>query len=1211
MPEATDSSGSILFDFADQLLSDIDAGRLRPLAHYLARFPGHEEKVAREYIALTSGQADAGTKQRRGDGPLERIGPYKVLAVLGRGGQGVVYRALDARLDRTVALKVLTIPVASVSQGRRTRFRREAEILARLDHPGICTVLDADLDGDSPYIAMRFIEGETLAAALIRVREENERKITPSSRSDSGTSASRLLAPQRALELAETLSFFERVARALHAAHEAGVVHRDVKPGNIMVSSEGAPVVLDFGLARDDGEESAQLTRSDEVFGTPAYISPEQLESGRNVDRRTDVYSLGVVLYECLTLTRPFQGDSSAALAESIRRAPMPPPRKANPSLPADLVVVLETALEKDVERRYPTALELAEELRRVREYEPIVARPAGPLLRLRRWGQRNPVIATGTIGSIVALSIALTIALVLLRRVRTEERRKEAALALYEGGWFRDEASSSLPDAQPRALQFAIAAAERDPGLASNRVLLAALDSLYERQLLVGHERMIFDADIDSGARRIATGSLDGTARVWDVETGREIAVFQLGGGTVYSVRFAPDGKHLAFAGTGGRALLVALDEPAAVAVELTGHASDVHGLDFSPDGTRIVTASRDRTARVFDVVTGREVAVCAGHTGSVAEARFLRDGARILTRSAEPLSGSTTSESDATKRIFDARTGAELRVLAGSPAMATAIDASADSRWIVAACEDKTAQLWDLAREDAAPAHVFVVAGRFHSARFSPDGSRLALSWDAGAKVVEVATGADLYVLPNHGHRAIVRIEWNPDGRELATVAYDDALRIFRAEDGALLRTCRGSARQIMGLAWSPDGSFLATWHRQSTASVWYGAERPFLPVLRGHLGPVRTAHFSPDGRHALTSSDDGTARSWTVPSGAPEAVFDPLSAGLSRSPLVGAAFDPTAERVATTDAQGRVLLWNAHEMRLERRFDARGAPGIAAAFSPDGARLAFADGPGAVRVFELASGAERSIAAHEGVLTALRFSPDGRRLATGGSDRRVCAWDVTSESGRELAWRTAPFESELRALTQVFDVAFSPDGRWIAAAQQNTRIEVFDVDGNRVTCTPVIATPGLVAFAPEQSLLLGTSKYGRTMTMWRFPDPGATAELDNRTSMGLPGEHHTNSMTSLSKARAAPWAVTGSLDRTVHLWDLSQRRCVAAYPGHTDAVYDVDVNADATWIVSASGDGTARLWPRDLLGAARAARPTGFEAVIGPLPTPAAGR
>src|ERR1044071_1401474 len=156
----SDSTGALLFEFADQLSSDLEAGRVHPLAHYLARFPGHAEEVAREYLAWTGGGAPEPAP------PRDRIGPYRLVEVLGRGGQGVVYRAEDARLERTVALKVLSIPVASVSQGRRNRFRREAEIVSRLDHPGICTILAADLDTDAPYIAMRFVEGETLATAL-------------------------------------------------------------------------------------------------------------------------------------------------------------------------------------------------------------------------------------------------------------------------------------------------------------------------------------------------------------------------------------------------------------------------------------------------------------------------------------------------------------------------------------------------------------------------------------------------------------------------------------------------------------------------------------------------------------------------------------------------------------------------------------------------------------------------------------------------------------------------------------------------------------------------------------------------------------------------------------------------------------------------------------------------------------------------------------
>ncbi|MBL8863238.1 MAG: protein kinase [Planctomycetes bacterium] len=1213
MSDATESSGSILFDFADQLLSDMEAGRLRPLAHYLARFPGHEEAVAREYIALTTPTASAAAATSAAARRLDRIGPYRVVEVLGRGGQGVVYRAVDARLDRAVALKVLTIPVASVSQGRRTRFRREAEILARLDHPGICAVLDADLDGEVPYIAMRFVEGETLAAALIRAREERERGLTPSTGSDTTTSASKLLVPRRGLELAGTLAFFERAARALHAAHEAGVVHRDVKPGNLMVASDGAPVILDFGLARESDEESAALTRSDEVFGTPAYISPEQLESGRRVDRRTDVYSLGVVLYECLTLERPFQGESSAALADAIRRTPMPSPRIANPALPADLAIVLETALEKDVGRRYPTALELAEELRRVREYEPIRARPAGPLLRLSRWAQRNPVLATATIGSILALSIALGIALVLLERVRTEEQRKEAALSLYEGGWFRDEATGSLQDSPPRALDFAIAAAEHDPGLASNRVLLAALEALHERQVLVGHGEVVYSATVDPASRRIATGSGDGRARVFDAATGAELARFELGSGAVYAVGFADGGARLAFAGAGGRACMAQVDAPDAPPIELAGHTREVYSIDLSADGTRLVTASRDGTARVFDARTGEALAVLGGGIGALAEARFAGGGALVMTRSAEPVGISPVPESDGAKRLFEARTGRQIALLSGAPGTAASIDASPDGRFVAAACDDRSAHVWDLARPSDPPVLSLRADGRYHAVRFSPDSRSLALSWDAGARVVDLATGRDRYVLPSHGRRAIVRIAWSPDGEELATAAYDDMLRVFRAEDGALLRACRGSARQIVGLSWSPDGSFLVTWQRQLWASVWHGADRPFLPVLRGHAAAVRSARFSRDGSQALTASEDGTARVWRVPSGRLERVLDPRAAELERAPLLAADFGPDAVRAVSTDANGRVLVWDARDGRVERCLEAPGAAPVPARIAPDGARVALADRAGGVRLLDLASGVERWLGAHEGELTALCFSPDGRLLATGGSDRRIALWEATqtdAQPARPL-WRTEPYETDLRTLTHVFDLAFAPDGTRIAAALQSARLEVFDLDGRRVARSPRFATPGLVAFAPETAHLVTTSRYGRATTLWRFPDPAAGDEIRMIDKRPLPLEHHTNSLTGLAKARGRPLAVTGSLDGTAHLWDLRAEGCVASYAGHADAVFDADVTADGAWILTASGDGTARLWPGDLLAAARAARPAGYGVVVGPLLRPALAR
>ncbi len=1217
MQDSSDSDDAILFDFADQLLFDRDSGRMNPLAHYLARFPGHEERVAREYLRLTASEAAgaAPTAVRR----LDRIGPYRLDGILGRGGQGVVYRAEDTRLERCVALKVLTLPVASVSQGRRNRFRREAAIVSRLDHPGICTVLDADLDGEHPYIAMRFVEGETLAAALARVRGSASAAATPTPESGASTSASRLLAPRRALELSETLSFFERAARALHAAHEAGVVHRDIKPGNIMVSKDGAPVILDFGLARDAEEESALLTRSDEVFGTPAYISPEQLHSGRHVDRRTDVYSLGVVLYECLTLSRPFQGDSSAALAQSIRDDPVPSARRLNPALPPDLSIVLETALEKDVARRYPTALELAEELRRLRAYEPIQARPAGALLRLRRWSQRNPVIATATIGSIAALSTALAVALFLLGRVNQEKRDKEAALARYESAWYRDQAAGALGFSPPRSLHFAIAAAEREPGLSSNRVLLAALEALYSKQVLVGHEKMVHEVDIDPDTRRVLSCSEDGTARLWDPETGAQLAEFRHSDGAVLCARFSPDGDNCVTTGQDGRAFLWSTRTPTAPPRPLVGHAQDVHWAVFSPDGARVVTAGRDGTARIWSVVDQRELVRLDGHAGSIAEARFVAGGRRVLTRSAEPAVGGTRQESDATVRLFDADSGAQVGVFRGHTAAVLSYDVSPDGHWLVTTSEDRSARLWLLDGTEPEPRAVrlFEAPGKFHAAAFSPDGRRLALAWDAGARVVEVESGAVRYELPSHESRAVVRIQFSPDGMRLATLAYDDALRVFDAADGALLRVCRGDARQVKGLRWSPDGSFLATWQRLTRVDLWYGTERPFLQRLRGHTGAVRTARFDRSGERVVTASADGTARTWNGRDGAFERAFDPAAHGRRRVPLVAARFDPAGTRVVTTDHEGRVALWNAATGSILYEHWGGEPTETAAEFSPDGTRVALSAGGGAVLLVDLDRGRERRLAAHEGGLVCLCFSPDGTRLVTGGADRRVCAWDASfavqapaHEERREPLWRSEPFTAELYSLQSVFDVAVSGDGRWAVAACQNLRLLLFDLRDGRLCDQTAVATPGHVAFAGDGRLLMGTSKYLRFTTLWRVADTPDGARFERLALPDLPGHHHTNSMTSVAVARHAPRAVTGSLDRGVRLWDLQNQRCIASYVGHEDVVLDADITADGARIVTASADGTARLWPGDLLATARAAEPAALANSFGPLPTPGKG-
>jgi tetratricopeptide (TPR) repeat protein len=355
--------------FELEFWNDVFANSVRPLEEYLAEFPGADEAIQRAY------------REERGSRPADTqcLGPYQIVREIGRGSQGIVYLAEDTNLHREVALKVLN-GTLSTNPGATRRFRREAEVTSRLDHPGICPVYAAGEDRGRFWIAMRYVEGEALSSEIARARTRPE--------SASG--------PVEWNEIARVLRLFEQAARALHLAHENGVIHRDIKPGNLIVAKDGAPVIADFGLAHSAGSDQATLTTTGDLLGSPAYMSPEQLDTQQHaLDRRTDVYSLGVSLYERLTLRRPFDSPTREGLYRAILTEDFAAARKLNHALPSDLEVVLGTALEKDRDRRYQTALALAEDIRRVREHEPILAKPVGPIGRIRRFARRRPAVAT------------------------------------------------------------------------------------------------------------------------------------------------------------------------------------------------------------------------------------------------------------------------------------------------------------------------------------------------------------------------------------------------------------------------------------------------------------------------------------------------------------------------------------------------------------------------------------------------------------------------------------------------------------------------------------------------------------------------------------------------------------------------------------------------------------------------------------------------
>ncbi|MFT7619460.1 MAG: serine/threonine protein kinase, partial [Planctomycetota bacterium] len=399
--------------FLERFWADQDAGKEVSFTDYLAQFPGDEETIASEYLsAITEARGEVDVESPEVDG--EHIGPYRLIKELGRGGQGIVWLAEDTRLGRNVALKVLT-GMGPGAEGHLARFKREAALASKLEHPGICGVHDTGIEGGVPYIAMRYVDGETLGERLSRLGAEttagepcsfisfdddgDEDKVT---KSTSTTSSSSIDRP----ELDRTIAAFEKIALAMHAAHEVGIIHRDIKPGNIMLTKDNEPILLDFGLARDDSDDSGpSLTQTGDLFGTPAYMSPEQITGHRVVlDRRSDIYSLGVTLYECLTGTRAFEAPTRESLYQAIMSKEAQPVRKLNRQIPTDLEVVLQCTMDKDRDKRYQTAASLAEDLRRIRKNEPILAKKVSSVGRAWRWSKRRPAAAV----LLLALSIGI-----------------------------------------------------------------------------------------------------------------------------------------------------------------------------------------------------------------------------------------------------------------------------------------------------------------------------------------------------------------------------------------------------------------------------------------------------------------------------------------------------------------------------------------------------------------------------------------------------------------------------------------------------------------------------------------------------------------------------------------------------------------------------------------------------------------------------------
>jgi eukaryotic-like serine/threonine-protein kinase len=1147
--------GAEVFDFLDEYLRDRSSGRAHELSHYLKRFPGSEAAVAREYLALQDGvKAEPSTSPRYAED--RRVGAYRLVREIGRGGQGAVWLAEDTRIARRVALKLLPPSFAALSAERRERLRREAEIVAKLAHPAIATIFEAQIDGEMPFIAMRFVEGEALASAIERAKRGERDELLP-------------LPPRNALELARVLAFFERAARALHAAHEAGVVHRDVKPGNLMVDRSGEPVVLDFGQAREEASGEMQLTLSGDVFGTPSYMSPEQARGEtKSVDRKSDVWSLGASLYECLTLERPFTGANVPMLLDAIQRSPPPDPRSKNSIVSDELAVVLETALEKDRERRYASAREFAEDLRRLREYEPIRARPASAALVFRRWMQRRPALAAVTLGLIATLAVGLAWTLYLLSR-------EEHALRYATGRYLAERAVDLIQEDPSAALVVGIDAVERAPTYQTRAALFATLDACrLEHALVAGDRRRILDLDPAPDGASVVTAIDDGTARAWDLATGR--ILFE----TVAHPSAVRITRHL---GARGLFATVCSDSLVRLWSARDGRAAgtldtglEIAALLASADGARFVTlAAKVGTVTAWSTDDRRVIASATVSLHGPLRLALAPDGATAAVWTDGPRSNALNFA----LVHFDAA-GARITRCAAASVRDVAFDARGER--LITASGDGSARLWR-ARDGVPVDGPFELGAPLTSAAFSPDGATLAFGAESGGEALAFVwdvAARRATPLVDDGPSRVVDIEFSPDGKKLATACHGNSVGLWDVASGSSLAVCV-SYLQPIRVTWTADGARVLTLNNAHTANVWFGDQRPDLYELRGHRGPLTGARFDASGSRALTTSEDGTARMWSTPT-------KPSLADAGREVRVlvhdvgavrGGEF--AGERVLTFGDDGTARMWSVEGVELSRPIVCD-EPIVQARVDAAGERLFAIDRAG--RAFVAATGAngtQRELA--RGDVRAAGFTRDGRRVVTGHGDGAVIEWDAL-DGGSLVERRVADTAGRPIA---VVALAVAKSRELIAVACADSRAQFFAPGTAGEAHKPVWFCPmQSLNFGRDDTRLLATGPEGR----------GAMKLYDLEHDLGLlPEVYHSADLNGGVFDAGGRFFVTFSDDGSAYVRATDDGRPFIHLELHRDAIVSAEFSPDEPLrLLTASRDGTARISPVDPMPAARARMP-----------------
>ena len=1106
------------------------------------------------------------TRQTSTIAHMRQLGKFQLLERLGIGAFGAVWKARDTVLDKVIALK---IPHAGSLQAEddRQRFFREARAAAQLRHPGIVTVHEvAELESDSgiiPSLVYDFVEGLTLRELL------NTRRLT----------------------FRESAELIAQLAEALDYAHSMRVVHRDMKPANVMIeypvglglgapldedsTTQGSgvreqgseargqksvvrdqphfdrsplatdhsirlarprPLILDFGLALRD-EAEATMTVDGQILGTPAYMSPEQATGhSHQVDGTSDIYSIGVMLYELLTGGLPFRGSRAALVRQIVYDEPLPP-RRVNDKISRDLETISLKCLAKSPAGRYATARALADDLRRWLRGEPIQARPVTSTERLWRWCHRNPATAslTGAVGvllTLIAVGSSISAFRIAAERDRAEESARKERNARAETNQAKELAETKGEEHLRQLVRQYIANGVRsfesddlngallwfaeilkiDQSDASRRLehrmrYASVLRQCQRPVRLFFHDGAVKTAAFSNDGTLLATASEDGSVQLHETLPGRPVGPSLQHEGAVNHLTFSNDGRYLATASQDGKAR-VWNTKTLELIIATAPHKGGVNWVAFNSDATKLATASWDRTARVWDAHSGKPVTPPIQHANYVWRVLFSPNGKHLLTHT-----------SDAVTRVWDSETGLPI------------------SQWM---------------RHDS----------EVTSAAFSPDGRRVATV--TKGRLLQIWNAESGQLLGSVPHLTGLKwVSYSDDGKRLITITDDWTAHIWDAISGKEIHTAVKDLSWIRSSALTPDARFSVAWNTAGAQMSDRAALQPADKVLK-HDGPVNWAGFSPDGKRVVTASADGTARVWDT------ATARALTAGLKHDNGVRhAVFSLDGMLLASACYDGRITIWNSQTGSIVARSPWNPVSSSRIAFNRDGTLVAAANADGTVRFWHTETGEQQSkVLTHKAAVHHVEFSPTNDFVATASTDQTAVVWDVTT--GLQVS-------RLLGHSGDVWCVSFSRDGKWLVTASSDGTARVGEVATGMSMC--ICRHFGRVNFAnfdPSGQRIVTTSS-DSSARVWDATDGTAIS----------PPLQHREAVTFASFSPDSRWVVTASVDGTARVWNAVTGELIAGPLSHYHtrgqqlAVNLATFSPDGRQILTASVDGTARLW------------------------------